>query len=278
MGYNIGISVDGASWHIDRSTQNLSLGIVERIFGSGNFSRYNYIKDISGVEFSEKASAVRGGNISLNESTRFISIEGPVFVKYALKGSHSKKENDEENRELALKESAKITINEYWPILFLNYKSISYFGRGIKTSEKYYNNGESVSTYSDSWMLQKQSLYNLLGNRTDISVAVNPYSVISTRNSNKSSQYLLDLKSIGSISSVDIKRTRPPDEVVSVNPAETLLQISQDYRGGVEMRMKYASKGYLSPTPLSEPDEYIPCCMDEGPNAIDRIFNCSCGS
>ncbi len=159
MGYNIGISVDGASWQIDRSTQNLSLGIVERIYGNGNFSRYNYIKDISGVEFSEKASAVRGGNISLNESTRFISIEGPVFIKYALKSSYNKKEDDEEKRKLILKESAKVTINEYWPIFFLNYKSISYFGKGIKTSERYDENGESISTYSDSWMLQKQVVY-----------------------------------------------------------------------------------------------------------------------
>jgi hypothetical protein len=76
VGYSVGIFADGSSWQIDRSTQNLSLGIVERIYGSGNFSRYNYIKDISGLEFSEKASAVRGGNVSMNESTRFVSIEG----------------------------------------------------------------------------------------------------------------------------------------------------------------------------------------------------------
>jgi hypothetical protein len=275
VGYSIGIFADGSSWQIDRSTQNLSLGIVERIYGSGNFSRYNYIKDISGLEFSEKASAVRGGNVSMNESTRFVSIEGPVFIKYALRSSYNRLEDDEEKQKLTLKESAKVEINEYWPVFFLNYKSISYFGRGIKTSERYDDNGESVSTHSDSWMLQKQSLYNSFSNRTDISVAINPSSVLSTRNSNSSSQYLLDLKSIGSISSIDIKKTRPSDEVVSNSPAETLLHISQDYRGGVEMRMKYASKGYLSP-PLNESDEYIPCCMDSGLNSIDNIFNCSC--
>ena len=204
-GYSIETDVDGTSWGVDRSTQTLNFSMESDVSGSGNFSRNNCIKGISGLSFSEKSSAVRGGNVSLEDDMQLVAREGPVLIKYDLE---SILVGDEEHA------SSKIVIDERWATYFKRYNNITYNGRGIRTSERYDDNGELTSTYSDSWKLSKESGYFSFRNRTVILTGVVPGSVNVDRCSNKSSVYFLDLSSIGSLTRIDLMSARPNDEKV----------------------------------------------------------------
>lgn len=237
-GYNIKVDVDGTAWGIDRSTQNLNLNIEGKASGSGNFYRNSYIKGISGVSFSEKSSAVRGGNLSLEDRTSLVAKERPVFIQYVL-GSGST-------------EYAKVGIDERWITEFVNYKNISYLGEGgIRTSERYDDNGERIFTYSDSWKLSKESMYISFNNRTIISAEVNPNSIKVDRASNKSSLYYLDLESVGALTRIDLTSTRPSDEKVSDISKELVSRNLQDYAGHVKTELLVSDR-WVTTYPTNE--------------------------
>lgn len=285
-GYTVDVSVGGTAWQISRFAENMSFNNYENISGAGNFSRYNHVNGISDFGFTEKSSVVRGGDLSLDQRTRFFSREGPVAVSYALSSVASGTTSN-------LTESAKVTIDEVWPFYFVNYKKLHYVGHGIRNpirnSEVYDNNGNVITTSSDSYSLQKESVYSSYNNRTLITTTVYPYSVVVDRASNKSSSYVLTLKSIGSLSSLDVIEGRPSDESGNKLTDEAAARITQDYRGLVNMNLKIASKQNVPVSryvPVSDEDgayvsyfntadsfaDYLPCCMDgySGLSKFDR--------
>ncbi|HOO54347.1 MAG TPA: hypothetical protein PLX30_08930 [Methanothrix sp.] len=244
-GYDIEVDVDGTSWGIHRSTQNLNLNIEGKVSGSGNFSRNNYISGISGVSFGEKSSVVRGGNLSLEDRTVLVAKERPVFIKYGIQSGCGAE----------CKESAKIDIDERWISQFINYNKVSYVGEGgIRTSECYDDNGEIVSTYSDSWRLTKESTYISLNNRTVISAEILPNSVRVDRASNKSSLYFLDLESVGALTRIDLMSMRPSDEKLSDISEESISRNLQHYAGHVKTELMVSDQ-WVTTCPIDEINE-----------------------
>jgi hypothetical protein len=232
MSYNIGVSVGGSSWRIDHFTQNAKFDNTEYIYGWGNFSRINFLNPNSDHSLIERSSAFRGGNLSLEGTTGFESVEGPVAVAYSL---YSLIDNANVN------ESATIKIDESWPSILFDNKKVQYSGRGIKTLERYDNNGDIISTFSDSYSLQKESAYASVNNRTRISTTIYPNAVYEDRISNKTSAYQLRLKSVGALSTLDVIKTRATDEKGPRVSPET-ISISQEYRGSVDMSLKIINK------------------------------------
>ncbi len=300
MGYDVSMSVGGTTWYINRFSENMSFNNYENVTGAGNFSRYSRMNGISDIGFTEKSSAIRGGDLSLDQRTRFLSREGPVVVSYKLNSLATPTATGKSK----LVESGKVRIDEVWPFYFLNYKNIHYAGRGIRNSEIYDNNGEIISTSSDSYRLQKESAYATYGNRTQIYTEISPSGVIEDRSSNKSSMYVLALKAVGSLTSLDVTKGRPTDEWVTRRSNEDVVQVSQDYRGIVDMNLKIASsetvplKKYYNTScwggtcevygdPCEDFSDYLPCCMagysgltsyDRQHLSADCVFNCySCG-
>jgi len=223
--YNLEANADGTCWGIDRSTQTLNFNIEGNVVGSGNFSRNNYINRISGVNYREKSSAVWGGNVSLEDNMQLAAREGPVLIKYNLESIFV---GDKEYGRL------KTVIDERWINYFRNYNTINYAGHGVRTYERYDDNGEITSTYSNSWKLSKESGYITSNDRTIILTEVAPGSVAIDRFSNKSSTYSLDLSSIGSITCIDLMSTRPTDENVYDVSEESVSRNTQEYSGLVE--------------------------------------------
>lgn len=291
-GYNVDVAVGGSSWHISRFAENLSFNNYENITGAGNFSRYNHMDGISDFGFTEKSSVVRGGDLSLDQRTRFFSREGPVAISYTLNSAASNAQSTSgTDSQPKLAESAEVKIDEIWPFYFVNYKKIHYVGHGIKNpirnSEIYDNNGDVITTSSDSYSLQKESVYSSYNNRTLITTDVYPTGVVVKRASNKSSSYVLTMKSIGSLSSLDVVQGRPSDEAGTKLTDDAAARITQDYRGLVNMNLKIASKqnvplkkyepisnvegAYASYLDTSESTaDYLPCCM-EGYSALPKF-------
>ena len=292
MGYNIESSAGANSWHIDRFTGNLNFNMNEKVVGSGNFSRNNQMKGMSDMGYSERSSASRGGSLTLSDATKFISKEGPVYVTYALASSTNKSKLDEDNG------SVTITIGESWPYFFTNKKAIEYSGRGIRTTETYDNQGDTITTFSDAWGLQKQTTYAAVNNRTVISAEVSNSKILVDRSSNRNSLYSLQLKAVGSLSSLDVIRKKPTDEKISISSDEPKVHISQDYRGIVEMNMKIRTKDnvpfnkcsndtFYSSCVNEDVADYLPCCDNDYTDmdilksqgiSADCIFNCNSSS
>lgn len=248
VGYSVGAEVDGTYWGIDRSTHNLNFNFEGDVSGSGNFSRNNKIRGISGLSFNERSSAVRGGSINLEDSTQLMAKEGPVMIKYGLQSAVVN------NSAPTAKEHAQIAIDEHWVTYFKNYYNISYLGEGgIRTFERYDDNGEVVSTYSESWRLSKESMYTSFNNRTVIQSKIDPNSVVVDRASNKSSFYFLDLKSMGSLTRIDLLSRRPTDEKISGVSGEILSRNVQDYAGYVETQLVVSDQWIMNyPSAVNE--------------------------
>ncbi len=262
-GYSIDTAVGGNAWGIDRFTKNITCSIEGNVYGFGNFSRHNYVKTVSDLAYSEKTSAVRGGNLSLQEITSFASREGPVSVSYALQSMV-----DEKGQQSTLNESANISINEAWPFYFASQRMLYYRGKGIKTSEKYDSSGDTISTHSDSWNLQKNSLFIDRNNRTQISIHISPQGIIEDRHSNKKMEYLLDVISTGRQESLDIIKAKPSDERMLRDSEDNVVsRISQEYRGQIKMGLKVLSNDTLPWTDENNSynmsTNYLPCCCDE---------------
>lgn len=262
MGYNVAASVGGTTWSVERSTKNLSYDLNGTIYGAGNFSRYNYVKPISDLAYTEKSSAVRGGNLSLNEIVGFRSREGIVSVSYAMKSVINKDDQNSTNNE-----SAIVSIGDAWPFYFSNQRMLLYEGRGIKTFEKYESSGDIISSYSNSWKLKKDSIFLSANNKTKISIRLNPQGIIRERHSNKKMKYLLNVQSLGNMESLDIIRRAPSDERTSKAVDDNITRISQEYKGQVSMKLKIESKDTLPWLPDNESynqsQDYLSCCSND---------------
>jgi hypothetical protein len=259
-GYNIHSSVDGISWSIDRHIRNLSYNAEETVYGAGNFSRYNNIRETSDLAYTEKTSSARGGNVSLNEVSSFKSREGPVAVNYYLQSIAYI-----DNQYLNNSDKSNIYIVENWPYYFLNQRKLTYNGNSIKTFEKYDSSGDIITTYSDSWMLKKESMFYSMNNKTRIFVNLTPQGIIKERVSNKNLSFLLDVQSVGNKESLEVINTVPSDERSS-KIEDAPIHIVQDYAGQINMKLKIRAKDAI---PLDLENEsynystdYLPCCQN----------------
>ncbi len=227
MGYDIEANVDSSTWSIHRSTQDLDFFSQGTVVGVGNFSKSSKIEGSTGINSREQSSSTKQGNLSLAEQTILLSREGSVVVKTKLASGSNTTTNASQ---VSVRESARIEIDESWPTYFASYKKISYLGPGLRSSERYYNDGEIVSLYSDSWKLSKESLYRAHVNRTLVAVNITPGYVFEERSANRSSYYAMDFDSIGSSTRLDIQNRG--------SYGRPLQSISQEYVGQQKIAMK----------------------------------------
>jgi len=287
ISYTIDARVGGSEFILNRATQNLTFTVDGTIAGSGNFSRYSKIKNNVGVKSDERTSAVRGGYLSLAEKKRLETVEGPVVIvvdaqSYQSNTTIPDPEGGPPHFITTVSESAYITVDEAWPYGYADYRKISYEGPGIRTLERDESEGDVVLSSSDSWKLEKESLYNTYKNRTFYDVYITPSGVIANQFSNRSSFYALNLESTGSLSHLDIIQQSTPR-----NP-ET--RITQDYSGQHNMTLKVKMDNYFYRVIDEDADAWLPCCFEgyltmptyyqRGTNGfgsnVKGIFDCTC--
>ena len=289
IGYTIDAKVGGSAFHISRQTHNLTFSVDGNISGSGNFSRYSQIKNVAGIKSNERSSAIRGGNLSLNEKERLKTIEGPVTILLELQsGTQDVTVPDPTDPSKFIvvplvAEYAKINIDEIWPSAYANYKKMSYLGPIVRNSEHYENNGDLVTTSIDSWKLDKESLYRANINRTVIDVDMTPSQVQVDRAMNRSSFYALNMESTGSLTHLGIARKESHSASKGANTRDPDILVSEDFAGQHHLTLKIAMDE--SVLKKKEEDSWLPCCSggyldmnkaDQMGLGSDSIFNCSC--
>ena len=258
IGYDITANVGGTGFALHRVTENLEFSIDGSIVGNGNFSRLTHISELSGVEADEKSSCTKRSDLNYSEQLRLQSREGPVYVVLTLQSNNITNTNDPTNPRYVLNEFADIYVDEHWPTYFANLKKISYYGPGIRTSERYVNNGDVAASYIDSWKLNKVSLYQTYINRTIIDVNIMPSGVFLDKSQNKSSSYILGMQSTGSLTHIDVAQ-RGSTALKFGRGNEITNGISEDYRGQQAINLKVGMNGYIIKQPTEQID-WLPCC------------------
>jgi hypothetical protein len=287
MGYDIVVKVGTTTWELNRTTQALNFSMEGTVTGTGNFSRLTHIDRFAGIKADERSSSTRAGSLEIGEKMLLRAREGPVVVTAKLRSgnfTNRSAEGEEKAKYDVSAESAEIQVDEIWPTGLANYKKISYVGPGIRTAERYENNGDVVATSIDSRRLSKESLYRTYINRTIIYAMIKPGSVVEERGSNRSSIYQMDLKSSGSSASLDLIKLRGIRSEEIYGRVEERARISEEYRGDVEARLNVRMDESIHPWDIS-PREWLPCChggyfdMSKGDrkfSSADKIFDCSC--
>ena len=249
MGYSIMVNADGTTWEISRSIQQMNFIQEGSLSGEGRFSRFTNIEGLMGIKVDERSSSARNGSLEMDENLNLQSREGPVVVTTNL---ISKNFTDVDNREVVTG-SAEINVDEAWAAYFSSYKKVSYLGPAIRTSERYENEGDAIASFIDSRKLVKQSLYGTYTNRTLIYAMITPGSAQESINSNRSSRYTMDMKTIGTLTHIDATKRSSSGGLAS--------RISEDYRGQVQMSLRIGMDDSIKP--ISSGESWLPCCEDE---------------
>lgn len=258
IGYDINAQVGPIGFALHRATANLNLSIDGSVSGSGNFSRLTRIGELSGVEADEKSSCTGKSDLNYSEQLRLLSREGPVYVALNLQSNNVTDLSQTINPRYVLNEFADIYVDEHWPTYFANRKKISYYGPGIRTNERYANNGDVVASHIDSWKLNKASLYRTYINRTIIDVDVASSGVLLDKSQNKSSSYILDMQSTGSLTHLDVAQ-RGSAALKYGRGNDIINGISEDYKGQHRINLKVGLNGYVLKQPTEKID-WLPCC------------------
>lgn len=145
---------------------------------------------------------------------------------------------------------------------------MDHYGPGVRTSERYVNNGDVVASYIDSWKLNKASLYRTYINRTIIDVDVTSSGVFLDKSQNKSSSYILGIQSTGSLTHIDVAQ-RGSMALKYGRGNDIINGISEDYRGQQGINLKVDLNGYILKQPTEKID-WLPCCGLPG-NSIYEI-------
>ena len=233
MGYDVSASVNGSILEIHRYTQAVNFDVDGAVNGFGNFSKYSSIKGFAGIRSDELSFSTKQGRIGYADKTILRSREGPVVVSAKFRSGANYTSNEDfqnESQTLAVSEHGEIAIDEKWSTYFANQKKIMYSGPLIRFKEAYENNGDIVANSLDSWTLSRESLYRTSINRTLISATLTSQSIDLEKQHNKSSLYLLNLKSIGSKTGLDVSRLDPAGGYAN--------RIMQDYVGQQNMTLK----------------------------------------
>ncbi len=246
MGYDIVASTGGQSFQLHRTTGYISFSNEGVVNGTGNFSRLIYIDEFAGIKTKEATSSTKKSDLNYSEKLRLLAREGPVAVKVNLKSYNF---TNQTTGQLSFNEAANIAVDELWPTSFVNLKKLYYLGPGIRSRERYENNGDIVGTYIDSWRLSKESLYRASYNRTITNVELTPSYVIVDKSSNKSSSYILGLQSIGSLTNLDIFQQESSNS--------PLNRVSEEYRGQQKINLRVNMNDYILKPP--EIEEWLNC-------------------
>jgi hypothetical protein len=258
MGYDVKASVNGSALEIHRETQALNFDASCVVNGFGNFSKYSRINGFAGVKADEFSSSTRSGRLGFSDKTILRSKEGPVVISAKLWSGVNLTSNEtsqNETQNIAISEYGRIDVDEKWWTYFANQKKIMYSGPGIRFKEAYDNNGDSVSSTANSWTLSRESLYRASINRTLISANLTSEGSYLEKHSNKSSLYLLNLNSIGSLTRLDVAQMGPSGELAN--------RVSQDYIGQQNISLKINMGDWILP-PCDEYDEWLYCCPIAG--------------
>ena len=248
MSYDIIASAGGHVFSLHRSTMYMNFSVDGSVEGSGNFSRWSDIKKFAGIEAMETTSCTKPSDLSYDERIRLMSREGPLVVVVHLESIDL---TNETHPVVILEESGYLQVDEAWPTGYADYKNISYSGPGIKTMERYVNNGDVIATSIDSQKLTKESLYRGVTNRSIWFVNLAKNGPFVNRASNKTSYYALEMSSNGSLTSLDvINRDEPGKEVKS--------QVSQDFVGQQTMRLRINMEETIIYN--REDDNWLDCC------------------
>jgi hypothetical protein len=246
MGYDIAASAGDRTFEVHHSTKYMSFSLDSTVRGSGNFSRLNSISDITGVSSKEATSCTKNGSLNYSEQIRLATREGPVLVTANLASYNL----SEQPANVVFKDSAYITIDEQWPTSFADLKKIAYNGHGIRTRERYDNNGNVIATSLNSWTLSKDSLYRASNNRTIILASLTPKEVEVDVASNRTSYYRLQMLAIGESTSLDFIKKSSSEEVAS--------RVTQDYRGTQKMNLLIKMNDLVLKPPID--DYWLECC------------------
>jgi hypothetical protein len=256
MGYDIMASAGGSTFELHRSTKYMSFSLDSSVRGSGNFSRLNSISDITGMSSKEATSCTKNGTLNYSEQIRLITKEGPVLVTANLASYNL----SELPTNVVFKDSAYITVDEQWPTSLADLKKIAYFGHGIRTRERYDNNGNVVATSMNSWSLSKDSLYRASNNRTIILASITPKEVDVDIAANRTSYYGLNLRTIGELTNLDVIKRGTSGEVAN--------RVTQDYRGTQNMNLVIKMNDLVIKPPVE--DHWLECCPSG--SMYERLF------
>lgn len=248
MGYDVVAQVGGSTFEIHRSTQDFNYESKESINGSGLFSRYSHLEGLGGLDVREDTSTTKPSKFEVKSRLQLKSREGPVKFTVKAGGGINTSYNDSN---IILPDSSHLEIDERWPTYFMLSKKINYFGRGIRTRERYENNGDVVDSSVWSWKLSQDSLYRAHINRSLVSVDIQPEGVEMVKRGNKSSMYKLNLKSVGSL--VHLGVFKQGDE----NSSEVFF--SGDYTGEQKMAVRVDMNESLI-TPDEDLEVGMGCC------------------
>ncbi|MBN1235185.1 MAG: hypothetical protein JW999_03945 [Methanotrichaceae archaeon] len=254
MGYDVTASVNGSVLEIHRYTQALNFDATGVVNGFGNFSKYSCIKGFAGVRADELSSSTKPGRLGLSDKIILRSKEGPVVISAKLwSGINfiSNETSQNETQNIAVSEHGDVNVDEKWWTYFANQKKIIYSGPEIRFREAYENNGDLMANTVDSWALSRDSLYRASINRTLISANLTSQGNFLRKHSNKSSSYLLDLKTIGSLAHLDVIQIGPCGELAN--------RVSQDFVGQQNMSLKINMGDWIHP-PYDDYVSWLNCC------------------
>lgn len=291
IGYSIVAQVDGGpAFYLSRETHNMTFSLDGNVSGYGNFTRFNRIKNIAGINSNEQSSAVRGGDMSIDEKQRLQTMEGPVsiYIELASATEYISVPDPLNPSNFILipviKESASIESDEFWPSAYANYKKMSYRGPKVHNKEFYDNNGDIATTSIDSWNLNKESLYRTNLNRTLIHADITSSQLFVTKSLNRSTFYALNMDSTGSLTHLGFAKANAAGiSSEGITPLKPDAFISEDYVGQHTIKIKVNMGDYVYRNRIE--DGWLPCCQggysdmsksDRRGLSSDSIFNCSC--
>jgi len=235
MGYEVVATVDNTTWSIERSTLNLIFQNEGQVNGTGIVMRDHSINNIAGLSGKEITHSL-GGKISISENTSLVSKEGPVVIMTNIKGGNI---TTNESVNITTNESVNITIREAWPTFLSTTKTITYVGPGIRTRERYENNGDVICTSFDVKVLTKASRYNTVLLGTNISADIRPGCVNERICTNKSSEYVLGSVSLGGAAHIGCRSGEGIERVES----------SETYIGNFKIKTTIKMKNEMPPAP-----------------------------
>nr|CAI64166.1 hypothetical protein [uncultured archaeon] len=235
MGYEVVVTVDNTTWSIERSTLNLIFQNEGEVKGTGMVMRDSSINNIAGVSENEITHTL-GGKIFISENTSLVMKEGPVVIMTNIKGGDV---TTNESVNITTNESVNVTIREAWPTFLSTTKTITYVGPGIRTRERYENNGDVICTSFDVKALTKASRYNTVLQRTNISADIRPGCVNETICTNKSTSYVLGSVSIGGAAHIGCRSGEGIERVES----------SETYIGNFKIETTIKMKDEMPPAP-----------------------------
>jgi hypothetical protein len=266
MGYDIIATVDSNKWEIHRSTQAMYYASNGSMTGAGSFSKYANIDKIGGMKSGEFSYALNG---SIDYKERFLlrSLEGPVKVNTKFEDIVI---DDHNETEIDL-DTGKIQIQEQWPTYIADYSWIRYIGPGIRTRDRFENNGDVIFSSIHAKKLNKENLFKAHINKTVILVNLTSTSVKETRLANKSTTNLLTLQAFDASTKFGLARHKffAESEPFGRPVADDL--ILQEYVGNQNMTLKVEMSDYVFMP--GEQESWLDCCLDEATAGVGNYMS-----